>query len=119
LYHVPDPASADIQLLGPLVANLPFLPDWLHDFQQSQERPCELVWNYERQHIQSIENARRGDVHFEIKGNLLVASDYPGGAAAKREVAWDVPQSGNYYPIRLDIAQYDWVPDTRKRQDTN
>jgi hypothetical protein len=109
LYHVPNPAAAEIQFLGPLVANLPFLPDWLHDFQQSQERPCELVWNYEWKHIQNIEESRQGDVHFEIKGNLLVASDYASGPAGNCEVAWDSPQLNYAYPIRLKIPQSDWV----------
>ncbi|HWZ96682.1 MAG TPA: hypothetical protein VN025_02885 [Candidatus Dormibacteraeota bacterium] len=109
LYHVTNPNSMEIQFLGPLVPNLPFLPEWFHDFQQSQERPCELVWNYERKHIQSIEDSRHGDVFFEIKGNLLVASEYAGGAATQREVAWDSPYSNNAYPIRLKIAQSDWV----------
>lgn len=109
LYHVPNAATADIQLLGPLVGNLALLPDWLNDFRQSQERPCELVWNYERKQIQSIEDSRQGDVLFEIKGNLLVASDYAEGASGRQEVAWDLPWSGNGYPIRLQIAQSDWV----------
>jgi len=98
----------EIQFLGPLVANLRFLPDWLHDFQQSQERACELVWNYERKHIQSIEDSRQGDVLFEIQGNLLVASDYAGEAATRREVAWDSPYLNNAYPIRLKIAQSEY-----------
>jgi hypothetical protein len=38
-----------------------------------------------------------------------VASDYAGGAAVQREAAWDVPYSNNSYPIRLQIAQSDWV----------
>jgi hypothetical protein len=109
LYHVPSPATADIQFLGHLVANVAFLPDWLNDFPQSQVRPCDLAWNFERKQIQSIEDSRNGDVFFEIKGSLLVASDYTGGAATQREVAWDVPQLNNGYPIRLQIAQSDWV----------
>ena len=48
-------------------------------------------------------------MHFEIKGNLLVASDYQGGAAVRREVAWDFPQSKGAYPIHLKIPQSDWV----------
>jgi hypothetical protein len=107
--HVINQQSGGIQFLGPLVANMPSLPDWLCDFQQSQERPCELVWNYERKHIQSIEDFRQGDVQFLIKGNLLVASDYAGSAASQREVAWDLPYRNNSYPIRLTIAQSDWV----------
>jgi hypothetical protein len=109
LYHVPNPATAVIRFLGPLVANLAFLPDWLNDFPQSQVRPCDLAWNFERGQIQSIEDSRNGDVFFEVKGSLLVASDYAGGAAAQREVAWDVPYLNNAYPIRLQIAQSDWV----------
>jgi hypothetical protein len=109
LYHVPNPAIADLQFLGPLVANSAFLPDWLNDFPQSQVRPCELVWNYERKQLQSIEDSRNGDIAFEIKGTLLVASDYASGAAAQREVAWDVPYLNNAYPIRLTIPQSDWV----------
>lgn len=58
LYQVIDPGTAEIRFLGPLVANLPILPGWLHNFQQSQERPCELVWNYERKDIQRIEDVR-------------------------------------------------------------
>src|SRR5712691_9258964 len=85
LYHVTNPQTAEIQFLGPLVANLPTLPDWLTDFHHGQERPCELVWNYERRHIQGIQDTRQDDVHFEIKGNLLVASDYSSGATANRE----------------------------------
>ncbi len=109
LYHVTNPQTAEIQFLGPLVANLPTLPDWLTDFHHGQERPCELVWNYERRHIQGIQDTRQDDVHFEIKGNLLVASDYSSGATANREVAWDLPQSSFRHPIRLQIAQSDWV----------
>jgi len=109
LYQMIGPALAEIRFLGPLVANLPILPDWLNDFHQSQERQCELVWNYDRKDIQKIEDARSDDVHFEIKGNLLVASDYQGGAATRPEVAWDMPQLNNGYPIRLKIAQSDWV----------
>src|SRR5229473_3276301 len=101
--------TAEIQFLGPLIANLPSLPEWFHDFRQGEERQCELVWNYERKDIQKIEDARQGDVHFEIKGNLLVASDYHGGNAPKREVAWDVPYSNGAYPIHLTIAQSDWI----------
>ncbi len=107
LYQAIDPGAAEIRFLGPLVANLPFLPDWLNDLQQ--ERPCELVWNYERKDIQRIEDVRRDDVHFEIKGNLLVASDYEGGNAVRREVAWVSPQLNYAYPIRLKIPQSDWV----------
>jgi hypothetical protein len=109
LYHVPSPTAADIQFLGPLVTNVAFLPDWLNEFQQSQVRPCELAWNYERKQLQSIEDSRSGDVSFEIRGSLLVASDYAGGAAAHREVAWDVPYLSNAYPLRLTIPQSDWV----------
>jgi hypothetical protein len=107
LYHVPNEVTNEIQFLGPLTANLPFLPEWFYEFQQGQEHPCELVWNYERRQIQSIEDSRQGDVHFEIKGNLLVASDY--ASATHREVAWDVPYRNNSYPIRLMIPQSDWV----------
>jgi hypothetical protein len=109
LYHVPNPAIADLQFLGPLVANSAYLPDWLNDFPQSQVRPCELVWNYERKQLQSIEDSRNGDIAFEIKGSLLLASDYASGAATQREVAWDVPYLNNAYPIRLTIPQSDWV----------
>ncbi|SRR5260370_28217598 len=109
LYHVTNPQTMEIQFLGPLVANMVSLPDWLHDFRQAQERPCELVWNYERKHIQCIEDLRQGDVHFEIKGNLLVASEYASGPTVNPEVAWDFPWAGNAYPIRLKIAQSDWV----------
>ncbi len=85
LYHAPNQAIADLQFLGPLFANAAYLPDWLNDFPQSQVRPCELVWNYERKQLQSIEDSRNGDVAFEIKGSLLVASEYAGGAAAQRD----------------------------------
>lgn len=109
LYQIVDAAMNEIRFLGPLVANLVTTPDWLYGFQQSQERSCELVWRYERNDIQRIEDARRDDVHFEIKGNFLVASDYQSGNAPRREVAWDVPYSNNGYPIRLKIAQSDWI----------
>jgi len=108
--YITNPTNMELQFLGPLVANHQLsLPDWLFDFQQSQERPCELVWNYERKQIQSIEDSRKGDALFEIKGSLLVASDYGSGTNVKREVAWDVPWSRNAYPIRLTIPQSDWV----------
>lgn len=109
LYHVTNRNTMEIQFLGPLVCNLPHLPEWLGNFQQGQERSCELVWNFERKHIQSIEDTRQGDVHLEIKGSLLVASDYANGAVPNPQVAWDVPQSGHGYPIRLKIAQSDWI----------
>src|SRR6266478_5041119 len=91
------------------IAMVPHSFDTRDDFQQGQERQCELVWNYERKDIQKIEDARQDDVHFEMKGNLLVASDYKGGNVVPREVAWDCPQVNNAYPIRLQIAQSDWV----------
>lgn len=109
LYHVINPNTGEIRFLGPLVGNLPVLPEWLGDFQQGQERTCELVWNYERKHIQGIEDSRQCDVHFEIKGNLLVASDYSKAAVPNPRVAWELPQSGHTYPIRLKVPQSDWV----------
>src|SRR5258707_1204339 len=91
------------------IAMVPHSFDTRDDFQQGQERQCEVVWNYERKDIQKIEDARQDDVHFEMKGNLLVASDYKGGNVVPREVAWDCPQVHNAYPIRLKIAQSNWV----------
>lgn len=110
LFHVTNPQTMEIQCLGPLVANVPTgVPDWLNDYHQSQERACELVWNFSKQQIQLIEDSRRDDVHFEIHGNLLVASDYTGGTTVNREVAWDVPRANSGHPISIKIAQSDWI----------
>ncbi len=109
LFQVLDLAN-EIRFLGPLVANLVIPPEWLYDFPQGEQRACELVWNYKREDIQKVEDVRRDDVHFEIKGNLLVASDYQGGNAPRREVAWDSPRSSNGgHPIHIKIAQSDWI----------
>src|SRR6266853_2998802 len=110
LYHVTSAQTMEIQFLGPLGANVPTgVPEWLTDFHQSQERACELVWNFTKQQIQRIEDSRQDDVYFEIHGNLLVASEYSSGTAVNREVAWDVPHSNSGHPMRLKIAQSDWV----------
>jgi hypothetical protein len=108
LYQFTGPQ--EIRFLGPLVANLVIPPEWLYEFRQGEERPCELIWNYKREDIQRIEDARKDDVHFEIKGNLLVASDYQGGNAPRKEVAWDAPRgSGGGSPIHIKFAQSDWI----------
>ncbi len=109
LWLANDISASDTVYLGQLSANMVSGVEWLAEYHQSQQRHCELVWHFEAKQIQTIEDSRRGgDVFFEIRGSLLVASDYA-GTASRQEVAWDLPYMNNTYPLRLKVAQSDWV----------
>ncbi len=115
LWMLPDQAAAAATFLAPLVLDL--REDFVGAFGPHDQRPLRLLWHWVPKQVQLVEEGRKGgDLMFEIRGQMAVASTWQGqeGRTEPLRFEWERPfysttATGGSYPIHVAVPRSDWA----------